>query len=108
MKYQTRTVCVLISAIVLALSCFYPVSHGFTEVSNTGPAPIATGTYHGQVVEVEDHTLVVKQEDGEVVRVRLPGQSGDQASDFQVGDQVEVTVSPHGVTTSVKQDLAPR
>ncbi len=108
MKFQTRKVCVLISAIVMALVHFSPVSQGFAEVSDTGPAPIATGTYHGQVLEVEEHTLVVKQADGEIVRVRLPGQSGYQASDFQVGDQVEATVSPQGVTTSVKQDLPPR
>ena len=69
------------------------------------PAPTATGgsgVIEGTVVEVESHTLVVKKNDGETVRVPMPGKSGEPAGQFSKGDYIEASVTPEGTTTSVR------
>jgi hypothetical protein len=56
----------------------------------------------GKVVEVESHTLVVENLDGKIVRLPMPGKTGESAIDFSKGDYIEATVTPEGITTSVR------
>lgn len=65
------------------------------------PAPIAAGTLEGEVLEVEEKTLVIRKQNGEEVRVRMPGRTEESTETFKVGDQVEVYITPEGVTTSI-------
>ena len=107
MKFHNLKMTVLACSVIISIFVMYS-SHSYADDHTTGPAPISEGVYHGKVVEVEEHTLVVKQDDGDIVRVRMPGQSDEHASDYQVGDHVEVIVSPQGITTSVKREVGSR
>lgn len=106
MKFRNLLDTVFMLSVLISLILVHP-SPGHSGDSSTEPVPVASGVYEGTVLEVEKHTLVVKQADGDIVRVRMPGKSGDKASDFQVGDMVEVIVTPEGITTSVKRQLSP-
>jgi hypothetical protein len=66
-------------------------------------APVASGVVEGRVIEVERLTLVMEKSDGEVVRVPMPGKSGESSADFEKGDYIEVAISPEGITTSVRK-----
>lgn len=66
------------------------------------PAPVTSGVTEGKVVEVESHTLVVESLDGKVVRIPMPGKTGESSSEFSKGDYIEATVTPQGTTTSVR------
>lgn len=67
-------------------------------------APVASGgVLEGRVIEAENLTLVVAKANGEVVRVPMPGKSGESASDYSKGDYIEVAISPEGITTSVRK-----
>jgi len=74
----------------------------YSEETDFDPASIAAGTIEGEILEVEKHTLVIKKQNGEEVRVRMPGQTEESAKNFGVGDQVEVHVTPEGITTSIQ------
>lgn len=67
-------------------------------------APVASGgVLEGRVIEAENLTLVVEKANGEVVRVPMPGKSGESAENFSQGDHIEVAISPEGITTSVRK-----
>lgn len=66
-------------------------------------APVASGVVEGRVIETEHLTLVVEKANGEVVRVPMPGKSGESADDFSKGDYIEIAISPEGITTSVRK-----
>ena len=106
MKSRILKETVFVLSILIFLFLIQP-SSGYSADSSTQPAPVASGVYEGEVLEVENHTLVVKQTDGDIVRVRMPGKSGKKSSDFQIGDKVEASVSPEGITTSVKRQVQP-
>lgn len=55
------------------------------------------------MIEVEQLTLVIEKANGEVVRVPMPGKSGESSTDFEKGDYIEVAISPEGITTSVRK-----
>lgn len=76
-----------------AIITFFVIPPLFVYSSNSSadPAPVVSGIYEGEVLEVEEHTLVIKQMDENTVRVRMPGKSGEKASNFQVGDKLEVS-----------------
>jgi hypothetical protein len=74
-------------------------------------APVATGqpgVIEGKIVEVESHTLVLERLDGQTVRVPMPGKSGETAGEFEKGEWVEATVTPEGITTSVRTVANPK
>ncbi len=79
----------------------YPV-HA-SEPDQKEMAPVASGVVEGRVIEVEQLTLVIEKANGEVVRVPMPGKSGESSADFEQGDYIEVAISPEGVTTSVRK-----
>lgn len=66
-------------------------------------APVAAGVVEGRVIEAEELTLVIEKANGEVVRVPMPGKSGESSADFEKGDYIEVAISPEGITTSVRK-----
>ena len=104
MKFLNSKKFISILSMNIFLILGYSLS-GYATNSTTEPAPVASGVYEGEVIEVEEHTLVIKQTDGDIVRVRMPGKSGEKSSNFQVGDKLEVVVSPEGITTSVQHRL---
>jgi len=65
-------------------------------------APEEAGTFQGKIIEIVENVLVVEKSDGEVVRVPLPGETGKRASAFRIEELVEITMTPEGMTTSVK------
>lgn len=66
-------------------------------------APVAAGVVEGRVIKAEELTLVIEKANGEVVRVPMPGKSGESSADFEKGDDIEVAISPEGITTSVRK-----
>lgn len=104
--------------LLIAISVAIGLTTGFTldniradELPKNDPAPLSTGgqgVIEGKVIEVETHTLVVKKIDGNVVRVRMPGKSGEKAKDFSVGEYIEASVTPEGMTTSVRKVVNPQ
>jgi len=73
----------------------------YGEETDFDPASLAGGTIQGEILEVEEKTLVIRKQNGEEVRVRMPGRTEESAETFEVGDQVEVYVTPEGITTSI-------
>jgi hypothetical protein len=106
MKVRTLMETVSKFGLLISLLLIHPFP-GHSENVSPQPAPVASGVYKGEVLEVENHTLVVKQTDGDTVRVPMPGKSGKESSDFRVGEAVEVSVSSEGITTSVRRQLRP-
>jgi hypothetical protein len=104
MKFRTLMPTFLMVGAISTLFLIHPF-YVYSADSSAEPAPVASGVYEGEVIEVEEHTLVIKQADGDIVRVRMPGKSGEKSSNFQVGDKLDVVVSPEGITTSVKHRL---
>lgn len=80
------------------------------EQPGEDPAPVASGAagvVEGKIVEVESQTLVVEKLDGDIVRVPMPGKTGETAQDFSKGDYIEASVTPEGLTTSVRVVVNP-
>jgi hypothetical protein len=95
------------SFLPLVLGCFVFVGAmgehaGANDRTVESPAPVNSGVTEGKVVEVESHTLVVESLDGKVVRIPMPGKTEESSSEFSKGDYIEATVTPQGITTSVR------
>lgn len=95
------------------LACGAGVMSGYlhaNELPGEDPAPVTSGglgVIEGKVVEVETLTLVIEKPDGEIVRVPMPGKTGEPASTFSKGDYIEAAVTPGGITTSVRTVVNP-
>lgn len=75
---------------------------GANDRTDEFPAPVTSGVVEGKVVEVETHTLVVENLEGNVVRIPMPGKTGESAQKFTKGDYIEATITPQGITTSMR------
>lgn len=93
---QKITVCLFV--VLLSLTGYVVTGHA-EDAYDT--APEEAGTFQGTIIEIVEHDLVVKKSDGEVVRVPMPGATRKRAADFQMGEVVEITLTPGGMTTSV-------
>jgi hypothetical protein len=103
----------LLAVMLVTLACFSGILSEYlqaNELPGEDPAPVTSGgagVVEGKVVEVETHTLVIEKLDGETVRVPMPGKTGESAGEFSKGDYIEATVTPEGVTTSVRTVVNP-
>jgi hypothetical protein len=88
----------------VAASGVIPYHIHTSEPDQKEVAPVASaGVVEGWVIEAEHLTLVVERANGEVVRVPMPGKSGETSADFAKGDYIEVAISQEGITTSVRK-----
>ena len=71
MKFQTMTENIVRCSVLMSLFLILPV-FGYSAESREEPAPVVSGVYEGDVIEVEEHALVVKQTNGNIARVRMP------------------------------------
>ena len=96
--------CVWVATILfVAASGVMPNQIHASERDQKEIAPVGSGVIEGRVIEVEQLTLVIEKANGEVVRVPMPGKSGESSTDFEKGDYIEVAISPEGITTSVRK-----
>ena len=96
--------CVMVATILfVAASGVMPNQIHASERDQKEIAPVGSGVIEGRVIEVEQLTLVIEKANGEVVRVPMPGKSGESSTDFEKGDYIEVAISPEGITTSVRK-----
>lgn len=96
--------CLRVTTILLVVGSGVIPYHSYaSEPEQKEIAPIAAGVVEGRVIEVEQLTLVIEKANGEVVRVPMPGKSGESSADFKKGDSIEVAISPEGITTSVRK-----
>ncbi|GJL48960.1 MAG: hypothetical protein NPIRA01_01870 [Nitrospirales bacterium] len=96
---------VIVRALIVSL-LLAPVSFSSIIASaetESDISSLAAGTITGEILEIEENTLVIKKPNGEEVRVRMPGRTEEAAKDFEVGENVEVYVTPEGTTTSVHE-----
>lgn len=78
------------------------------EKAVTAPVdPGPGGILQAEVVAVEPKVLIVKNADGDISRVPLPGESGKTADEFSVGEKIEAVITPEGITTSVRPVPSP-
>jgi hypothetical protein len=102
-KWGNLSVCVA-TILFVAASGVMPYHVHASEREKKEIAPVASGgVMEGRVIEAEKLTLVVEKANGEVVRVPMPGKSGESSGDFAKGDYIEVAISPQGITTSVRK-----
>ncbi|GJL58257.1 MAG: hypothetical protein NPIRA03_11140 [Nitrospirales bacterium] len=101
-KWVNSCVCVA-TMVFVAASGMIPNHIHASEPDQTEIAPVASGVVEGRVIEAEQLTLVIEKANGEVVRVPMPGKSGESSSEFEKGDYIEVAISPEGITTSVRK-----
>lgn len=101
-KWGSSCLCVAMILFVAA-SGVIPYHLHASEPDQKEIAPVASGVVEGRVIEAEQLTLVIEKANGEVVRVPMPGKSGESAADFEKGDYIEVAISPEGITTSVRK-----
>ncbi|MBA3967968.1 MAG: hypothetical protein H0X47_19775 [Nitrospirales bacterium] len=97
----------LLASILVLFGGLMPESVVADDIGQKGPAPVVSGVIEGKVVEVETNTLVLEKNNGKIVRVHMPGKSGNTAADFSKGDYIEAVVTPEGITTSVRVVLNP-
>lgn len=110
MTWTKPILAVVLITLALVAGVISEFSHA-NELPGENRAPVAeggTGVIEGKILEVEQHTLVLEKLDGQTVRVPMPGQSGEPASEFAKGEWVEATVTPEGFTTSVRSVANPR
>ncbi len=102
-KWVNASLCVAAVVFVAASGVIPDIIHA-SGSEHKEIAPVASGgVLEGRVIEVENLTLVVEKANGEVVRVPMPGKSGESADDFSTGDYIEIAISPQGITTSVRK-----
>ena len=94
---------IFLTRLVIVMVVFLWGGSAHAAKASFDPAPVAKGTIEGEVIEVEEDTLVIKKLNGEEARVRIPGRTDDKAETYSVGDRVEVYVTPEGTTTSVRE-----
>lgn len=87
-----------VSVLVLALTFHARYSQAIEEY---GTAPDEAGTFQGKIIEIKENALAIEKTDEEVVRVPLPGETGKSPAAFRLGELVEITMTPGGLTTSV-------
>ncbi|MEX2492971.1 MAG: hypothetical protein WD425_14555 [Nitrospirales bacterium] len=104
---QTRGTMWLLASMLVLLGGLMPEYVMADDIGQKGLAPIASGVIEGKVVEVETNTLVLEKNNGKIVRVRMPGKSGNTAVEFSKGDYIEAVVTPEGITTSARVVLNP-
>ena len=88
-------------SLMLLLFGMFP-AYGGTMLDQNSDAAVASGVQEGEIVEVEEQTLVIKSRNtGKILRIPMPLNSHKNANDFKVGEHIEPVVSPEGITTSV-------
>lgn len=103
-KWRYSSVCAATILFVAAAGVIPYSLHASKPGDQKEIAPVASGgVLEGRVIEAETLTLVVEKVNGEIVRVPMPGKSGDSSADFAKGDYIEVAISPEGITTSVRK-----
>ncbi len=103
-KLKLGNSCVCVAAILFVVaSGLIPYPIHASEPDQKEIAPVASGVIEGRIIEVEHLTLVIEKANGEVVRVPMPGKSGESSADFEKGEYIEVAISPQGITTSVRK-----
>ena len=97
-----------LAIVLVSLAFFSGILSDYLQANDqpgADSAPVASGAagvVEGTIVEVDSQTLVIEKLDGDIVKIPMPGKTGETAQEFSKGDYIEAAVTPEGLTTSVR------